>query len=210
MLKFTNTEVTGFAAALRGMRNPLNSWNKSDSFTDGNLFILGKNDLTLCKKLIKGGPEHRKFLRMINVSVDISNAPLYWLQEFDTYKIATTRNSCSLQHKGASRDFVLDDFTIDQPNSLPITDTAKVNILTNHIIDTLNDLRATYLNTKDYSVFRLMRQLMPCGINYKFTWACNYEVLYNIIQQRSHHRLREWHDFVDWIKTLPYAQELLF
>ena len=203
-MKFENTEVWGFEHAIRGARNPMNSWSRSDSTYDaeGN-YILGENDLGLAQRLIRAGSEHRKFLRQIFVSVDIT-APLYWIHEMDTYKIGTTRNSCSFQHKGISKPFEIEDFSLDSCH-------AQTERSLKIIIDELNNLRDLYIETKDYSYFRSIRQLLPSGYNYKFTWTGSYENILNMVHQRRNHKLTEWSDdFISWAKTLPYAEELLF
>lgn len=203
-MKFENTEVWGFEHAIRGARNPMNSWSRSDSAYDaeGN-YILGENDLGLAQRLIRAGNEHRKFMRQIFVSVDIT-APLYWIHEMDTYRIGTTRNSCSFQHKGTSKPFEMGDFSLDY------CETQTEHSL-NILIDELNRLRELYLETKNYNYFRLIRQLLPSGYNYKFTWTGSYENILNMVHQRNNHKLTEWsEDFISWAKTLPYAEELLF
>ena len=223
-MKFENTEVWGFEHALRGMRNPLNSWDRSDSHKcnsedcamvengdepgkecdNGNFgFCIGENDMKLAQRLIRAGSEHRKYMRQIFVSVDIT-APLYWIHEMDTYRIGTTRNSCSFQHKGTSKPFEIGDFSLDY------CETQTEHSL-NILIDELNRLRELYLETKDYNYFRRIRQLLPSGYNYKFTWTGSYENILNMVHQRKNHKLTEWsEDFISWAKTLPYAEELLF
>lgn len=151
-----------------GARNPLNSWEKSDSVILDGLFVLGKNDENLMKKLCKAGPDHRKFMRMLPVQCNIV-APLFWVTEHDTYKIGTTRNSCSFMHKGVSKPFSLEDFSIENG--------AESELL--KIINTLNFLRENYLKNKDIKIFRMIRELLPQGYNVKYTWCANYEVLYN-------------------------------
>lgn len=214
MIKIENANVYGIMDALRGMRNPLNSWNKQDSFCkcdekDGHVTELhiGPNDERLCKALVFGGQPHRKFLRQINVTMDIT-APVYWWAEMDTYKIGTTRNSCSVQHKGASRDFTSDDFTIDaDDSSAKLSDEermlAKENLDT--IIRMMNDWRKRFIdsNKENYDYFRVMRQLMPMGYGYKTTWSGTYETLLNIYEWRHNHKLREWCVFCDEIEKLP-------
>lgn len=177
-----------------GARNPLNSWEKSDSVILDGLFVLGKNDENLMKKLCKAGPDHRKFMRMLPVQCNIV-APLFWVAEHDTYKIGTTRNSCSFMHKGVSKPFSLEDFSIENG--------AESELL--KIINTLNFLRENYLKNKDIKIFRMIRELLPQGYNVKYTWCANYEVLYNIYYARKNHRLEEWKYFCDWIKELPYG-----
>jgi hypothetical protein len=177
-----------------GARNPLNSWEKSDSVILDGLFVLGKNDENLMKKLCKAGPDHRKFMRMLPVQCNIV-APLFWVAEHDTYKIGTTRNSCSFMHKGVSKPFSLEDFSIENG--------AESELL--KIINTLNFLRENYLKNKDIKIFRMIRELLPQGYNVKYTWCANYEVLYNIYHARKNHRLEEWKNFCDWIEKLPFG-----
>lgn len=181
-----------------GARNPLNSWEKSDSVILDGLFVLGKNDENLMKKLCKAGPDHRKFMRMLPVQCNIV-APLFWVAEHDTYKIGTTRNSCSFMHKGVSKPFSLEDFSIENG--------AESELL--KIINTLNFLRENYLKNKDIKIFRMIRELLPQGYNVKYTWCANYEVLYNIYYARKNHRLEEWKNFCDWIEALPHFKEIV-
>ena len=200
-MKFENTDVLNFKGAIRGMRNPKNSWYKSDSMVVGNQIKLGPNDLKLAQQLVKGGTEHRKFLRQIFVSVDIT-APMYWFQEFDTYKIGTVRNSCSFMHKGTSKPFELKDFAIDDGTPKDVWKT---------LLEALNKLRDKYLETKDDKYFRQIRQLLPQSYLYRSTITMNYENIYTMCSQRRNHRLREWsEDFIKWAKSLPHAQELIF
>lgn len=197
MIKFDNVEVTGFEAAIRGMRNPLNSWDKSDS--DFKTNTLGENDYKLAMKLAKAGTDHRKFMRMVNVTVDIT-APLYWISELDTYKVGTVRNSCSFMHKGISKPFQITDFsTHTKEPELPMV------YIYGELINTLNELREEYLKTKDEDIFQQIRCLLPCGYNLRFTIQLNYEVLANIYKSRRNHRLDEWRTFCKWIETLPYS-----
>lgn len=211
-----NIKVFGFVDALRGMRNPLNSWDKGDSTVkfsteDGSITTveLGPNDTRLCKALVSGGQPHRKFLRQIFVTMDIT-APTYWWAEMDTYKVSTTRNSCSVQHKGSSRDFTTDDFTIDcmnysapEPNILDKSDYQQIFSDSKTIIDIVNKWRRMFVASKDYTYFRLMRQFLPMGYNYKATWSANYETLVNIYQWRHNHKLSEWHVFCNEVAKLP-------
>lgn len=199
MIKLENTEVYGWKAAIRGMRNPMNSWDKSDTLFDGNMFCMGDNDLKLMKRLAKAGSDHRKFLRMITVTVDIT-APIYWVAEHDTYKIGTTRNSCSFMHRGTAKKFELSNFSFEN------SETARELRRT---ITKLNKLRTKYIETRDESVFRAIRQLLPSGYNVRYTWHANYEVLVNIYFARRNHRLPEWHTFCDWILTLPYFEDII-
>lgn len=199
MIKLENTEVYGWKAAIRGMRNPMNSWDKSDTLFDGNMFCMGDNDLKLIKRLANAGSDHRKFLRMITVTVDVT-APIYWVAEHDTYKIGTTRNSCSFMHRGTAKKFELSDFSFEN------SETARELRRT---ITKLNKLRTKYIETRDESVFRAIRQLLPSGYNVRYTWHANYEVLANIYFARRNHRLPEWHTFCDWILTLPYFEDII-
>ena len=199
-MEFLNTQVFNLQGAFRGMRQPLQSFDKSDSCNFFNSFIIGEKDMELAQNLLSSGSSSDdKFMRQIFVTVDIV-APSYFLSELDTYKVATTRNSSSLQHKGMSRDYTLDDFTFDE----------KDNFDLNQIIDIINKYRRLYKETNDYKYFRMMRQLMPMGYEYNITWAANYEVLRNIYFQRKNHRLKEWsEDFMGWIDDLPYCEQLI-
>lgn len=209
MIKVENVEVFGWEAAIRGMRNPMNSWDKSDSdfiFPRGGIklpvwFRIGPNDLKLMQSLIRAGTDHSKFMRMINVTMDIT-APMYFNKEFDTYKISTVRNSCSTMHKIHGKEFTLDDFSHEH------LDGYSLDIL-DDIINRLNDNRKHFIETQDKSYWWQMIQLLPSSYNQKFTWQANYQVLRNIYFSRSNHRLDEWHDFCDMIKSLPYAEELI-
>ena len=213
-MKFEKTEVWGFEHAIRGMRNPLESWKKSDSFIKSphNYYVIGSNDLELMQTLIKAGPEHRKFLRQIFVSVDIT-APLYWWKEFDTYKVGTVSNSCSTMHKLASTTITMDCFEMD--------DFADSNEESNHynlytksmwsnLIDHLEALRKEFNETKDRRYWKELIRLLPESWLQKRTVTMNYENLLNMYRQRKNHKLTEWSkSFCDWIKTLPYAEELI-
>lgn len=214
MIKVENSKVYGILDALRGMRNPLNSWVKADTTTkcdqiDGHVIEIniGPNDEKLCNALTIGGQPHRKFLRQISVTMDIT-APVYWWSEMDTYKVGTTRNSCSVQHKGSSRDFTVDDFTLDIDDGITNLNNnekliAKDNL--NAIITIMNAWRRKFMesNKENYNYFRIMRQLMPMGYNYKATWSGTYETLLNIFEWRHNHKLIEWHEFCNEIKKLP-------
>lgn len=201
-MKFENTNVYNFEGAIESMRMPMMSHNKSDSFYDEDgYYIIGDADMKLAQNLIKGGSEHAKYLRTIYVNTVIT-CPQYFAAELDTYKIGTVRNSSSLMHKGASRDFTIDDFTFDG-NSSELQP----------IIDQINYYRQKYIETKDYKYFRLMRQMIPMGYNYTFSFSTNYSQLRNMWLQRVNnpHRLTEWtEDFANWLSTLPYAEELIF
>lgn len=207
-MKFEHTEVMNFEGAIRGMRNPLESWDKSDSYYGNNeigleSYVIGENDLELMQKLIKAGSEHRKFMRQIFVSVDIT-APSYFFAELDTYKIGVVRNSTSMQHKGVSHRYTIDDFEVDE-------NIKEVLRVWEQTLDTLNMIRDKYLDTKDYKYFRLIRQLMPMGYLYTSTITMNYENIFAMVHQRKGHKLTEWSkSFIDWARSLPYAQELIF
>lgn len=214
MIKFENTEVFNFEGAIRGMRNPLNSWDKSDSkfyvecadcgADECRLDIpsIGPNDLDLMKRLIKAGSDHRKFMRQIFVSVDIT-APLYWWKEFDTYKVATVSNSCSTMHKIHDKEFTLEDFSYEYLNDDNIG-------LLDEVITRLNTCRMLFIRTKDKEHWWQMIQLLPTSYNQRRTITLNYETLYNIYGSRRNHKLDEWSiGFMDWIKSLPYANELI-
>ena len=233
MIKFEHPEVWGWEHAIRGMRNPMNSWDKSDSrfnydieaATVGNeesqyIHIdatIGQNDLSLMRRLIRAGSSHRKFLRQIIVSVDIT-APLYWWKEYDTYKVGTVANSCSTMHKITAKEFTLDDFShehledFDEPlrkddNELTRFPWFKTSL--ESTIDVLNYARELYLETQDKKYWWQLIQLLPQSYNQKRTVTMTYENLLNMVSQRRGHKLDEWHDFCDWVFTLPYAEELL-
>lgn len=210
MLKTEHFETYGWEAAVRGARNPMNSWEKSDSNFigfDGHMAFplsvpeLGSNDLELLKRLRNAGTDHRKFMRQIFVSVDIT-APLYWWKEMDQYKVGTTTDSCSTMHKIASKEFVLEDFSCEHLDG----DYREVMFA---ILDILNLARNAYLETKDKFFWWQMIQLLPSSYNQKRTWTANYEVLCNIYHARKNHKLDEWHTFCDAIANLPYAKELI-
>ena len=205
MIKIENFEVVGWEHAIRGMRNPMNSWDKSDSAGIGEMCCIGKNDLDLMKRLVKAGTDHRKFMRMIVVYADIT-APLYWWKEADTYKVGTVRNSCSTMHKITEKEFTLDDFSHEH---LII---ASLNSL-KRTIDDLNACRDGYLN-EDISnypewkkeIWWQIIQLLPSSYNQRSTLMLNYEVLVNMYHSRKNHKLDEWVDFCKWIETLPYSE----
>lgn len=246
MLKIENTEVIGWEHAIRGMRNPKNSWVKSDSgvcathgpahcadcvYTDchaddveiGTKYILGPNDLNLMTTLRNAGTDHRKFMRMITVYLDIT-APLYWWKEFDTYKVGTVANSCSTMHKIADKEFTLADFSCEHLDREPyhrywiesvivdedITSPYKVWMTPFDVlrctIEMLNAYRENYLETKDKQDWWQMIQLLPSSYNQRRTVMLNYEVLANIYKSRRNHKLDEWHTFCDWIESLPYSE----
>lgn len=247
MLKIENAEVVGWEHAIRGMRNPMNSWEKSDSrivycdgecsscdayelFSDdsctlplGENIVIGPNDRKLMTQLAKAGTDHRKFMRMITVYLDIT-APLYWWKEFDTYKVGTVANSCSTMHKIADREFTLDDFSCEHlyhedynrdlitsaivdedEKSMHAVWATPLDIL-KFTIEMLNSYRAHYLTTLDKDDWWQMIQLLPSSYNQKRTVMLNYEVMANIYKSRHNHKLDEWHTLCDWIKTLPYSE----
>ena len=206
MITVEHVIASGWLSAIRGMRNPMNSWSKSDSAFEetsevGSVPIIGVNDLNLMKRLINGGSEHRKFLRMIHVQMDVI-APLYWWKQFDTYKIGTTANSCSTMHKISAKEFELDDFSHEHI-SAGSEDVLEV------IIHCLNGNRRKYLETKDKQYWWQMIQLLPSSYNQRRTIDMNYETVINIIKQRSNHKLDEWNAFIDELMKLPYMSELL-
>ena len=206
MIKFEHPEVWGWEHAIRGMRNPLNSWDKSDSAGDQ----LGQNDLSLMRRLIRAGSSHRKFLRQIFVSVDIT-APLYWWKEYDTDKVGTVANSCSTMHKITAKEFTLDDFShehLSDFSSHPENVQDPITILSS-TIKTLNSCRECYIKEKDNFFWWQIIQLLPQSYNQRRTVTLTYENLLNMVSQRRGHKLDEWHDFCDWVFTLPYAEELL-
>ena len=233
MIKFENTEVLGFEHAVRGMRNPMNSWDKSDSsfkkdyllnnqlseVTVPRLYI-GKNDISLMKRLRKAGTDHRKYLRMITVYVDIT-APLYWWKEFDTYKVGTVANSCSTMHKIHAKEFTLEDFSYEHldfksrdmfmqnDNEQPYFFYSFMDMMC-ITIEALNNARKLYLETKDKKYWWQMIQLLPSSYNQKRTVMLNYETLNNIYKSRKNHKLDEWSiGFMKWIESLPYSKELI-
>ncbi len=202
MIKIERTSVVNFDNAMRGARNPLNSWSRYDSYFDENGdFHFGENDLSLAKRLCKAGTDHRKFIRMILVTVDVT-APLYWWKEYDTYKVSTVANSTSTMHKIHSKPFELEDFSVDHMNEEGIEAMKK-------LIETLEDLRLRYLETKDKTLWYTIIQLLPSSYNQMRTCTLNYETLANIYYARKNHKLEEWHTYCDWIKELPYFSELL-
>lgn len=233
MLTIDKTETYGWEAAIRGMRNPMNSWDKSDSericescedpwggtgyIFDTNMVNIGPNDLDLMKRLRNAGTDHRKYLRMITAYCDIT-APLYWWKEFDTYKVGTVANSCSTMHKIQAKKFTLDDFSyehlIEEAEDFEVgvwwgTDAdnrIEPKDLLELTIDGLNKYRNAYLETKDKKYWWQMIQLLPSSYNQKRTVMLNYEVLANIYKSRKNHKLDEWHTFCDWIESLPYSE----
>lgn len=218
-MKFEKTEVWGFEHALRGMRNPKESWNKSDSIilmeqNENKDFVevpkIGKNDLELAQRLIKAGSEHRKFMRQIFVSVDIT-APLYWWKEFDTYKVGTVANSTSTMHKLASTPITLDCFEMVDFEIIPIDERSNNERFWSILIEKLEFLRIMYNGTKDKRYWKELIRLLPESWLQTRTISMNYENLLTMVKQRRNHKLTEWSiDFISWCRSLPYAEELLF
>ena len=198
MIKIENIDVYGFEAAIRGARNPMNSWDRMDSCYNNGEFEIGETDYKLLKNLTIAGPEHRKWNRMVTATMDIT-APLYWWKEYDTYKVGTVANSCSTMHKIQAKEFTLDDFSYEQlsPGSVELLEWT---------IDFLNEQRDLFNDTKDKKCWWQMIQLLPTSYNQKRTVHLNYEVLGTIYHQRRHHKLDEWVEFCDTIKTLPYSE----
>lgn len=205
MLRIENVDIFGFESAIRGMRNPKNSWDKSDShlWESSNRFEVGKNDLKLMRTLAHAGSDHGKFLRMINVTLDIT-APLYWWKEFDTYKVGTVTNSCSTMHKIAAKEFTLEDFSHEH------LDVVSRSCLED-VIHILNLNRDSF-NKNAYDDPKIpwwqMIQLLPSSYNQKRTVQLNYEVLRNMYHARKNHKLDEWHVLCEWIETLPYFRDI--
>lgn len=199
MIKLERTSVMNFENALRGMRNPMNSWDKSDSVFAPALCI-GPNDLELARRLVGAGSDDRKFLRQIFVSVDVT-APLYWWKEYDTYKVGTVANSTSTMHKIHSKAFSRDDFSCDRMSY-------GAGIVLDYIIDYLEDCRQRFVKTNDMTFWHDMIQLLPTSYNQMRTCTLNYENLINIYYARRYHKLDEWHEFCDWIEGLPYFKEI--
>ena len=196
MIKLENIEVFGWEAAIRGARNPMNSWHRIDS--DFKKLKLGSNDYKLMKQLCIAGKDHRKYMRMINVYIDIT-APLYWWKEFDTYKVGTVANSCSTMHKIHAKDFTLEDFS--REHLLPFAE-QDLKI----IINSLNKYRDKYLETKDKQYWWQMIQLLPSSYNQKRTVQLNYEVLNHMYHSRKNHKLDEWKNFCKLLKNMPYSE----
>ena len=224
MIEIENVEVMGWDAAIRGMRNPMNSWKLSDSHpclakvlesdcemvmseheparecNDGEFgFCIGEKDFALMSRLRNAGTDHRKFMRMITVYLDIT-APLYWWKEFSTYKVGTVANSCSTMHKLTAKKFSMEDFSFED------CDKWTKDVVCSCIINALNMNRNKYLETKDKEIWRQMIQLLPSSYNQRRTVMLNYEVLANIYKSRRNHKLDEWREFCTWIETLPYSE----
>lgn len=241
MIKIENTELVGWEAAIRGMRNPLNSWEKSDSrfnslddcgdcahcnlrFDECPAQQIGPNDLDLMKRLRNAGTDHRKFMRMITVYVDVT-APLYWWKEFDTYKVGTVANSCSTMHKIHAKEFTLEDFSYEhlldgkglkvshEDNCMPDESAFGFRLsgkeLLKTTVNTLNYYRRIFLETKNKKYWWQLIQLLPSSYNQRRTVMLNYEVLANIYKSRRNHKLDEWHVFCEWIENLPYSELII-
>lgn len=226
MIKIERTETYGWEAAVRGMRNPKNSWDKSDSHycwepqypgsgcfgcelnSDHNCrvdkYIIGKNDFDLMKTLAAAGNDHGKFLRMITVTVDLT-APLYWWKEFDTYKVGTVADSCSTMHKIHAKEFTFEDFSMEHIGHVPNCDPMYYAAM-DYVIMALNEARHCYLDTKDKAYWWQMIQLLPSSYNQKRTVQVNYAVLKNMYHARKNHKLDEWHEFCAWVESLPYSE----
>ena len=215
MIKIEKTDVFGWVAAVRGLRNPMNSWEKSDSTffpvyakPSEHIPEIGENDLALMQRLVQAGSDHSKFMRMLTVFCDIT-APLYWWKEYDTYKVGTVANSCSTMHKIHAKAFDRDDFSWehlfndDREACSFYLDTLDI------VINALNDARTQYCRTKDKRYWWQMIQLLPSSYNQKRTVEVNYAVLRNMYHARKNHRLDDWHTFCAWVESLPYAKELI-
>ena len=204
MLTIENVEIFGYKAAIRGMRNPMNSWSKSDSDAD----LIGQNDEQLMLALAKA-PEERKYLRMIHVQFDIT-APLYWWKEFDTYKIGTVANSCSTMHKIHEKEFTLEDFSCEHlADDFALSNAeSPINVI-EHLIYCLNCCRSLYLETKNKKYWWQMIQLLPSSYNQRRTIDLNFEVLLKQYRERKNHKLDEWHTYCDWIKEITLLNEII-
>ena len=221
MIKIENVDVVGWESAIRGMRNPMNSWDKSDSefnvscrvcksehyrnkcdnclYSDGNS-LLGNNDLALMKNLVAAGTDHSKFMRMIGVTCDIT-VPMFWWSEYDTYKVGTVRNSCSKMHTIHIKPFDIDDFTHEGCDKIP----AAIDTLM-YVVGECEHLRKLYNDTEQKKYWRAIIELLPESFNMRATVQLNYAVLRNMYHSRKNHRLDEWHDFCRWIENLPYSE----
>ena len=204
MIKIENIDVYGFETAIRGARNPMNSWDRMDSGYNNGKFEIGENDYKLLKNLTIAGPEHRKWNRMVTVTMDIT-APLYWWKEYDTYKVGTVANSCSTMHKIQAKEFELDDFSYEHLLDNSLDALVDVIDILNYHREAFNTYEDEYAHDKkDY--WWQMIQLLPSSYNQKRTVHLNYEVLGSMYHQRRHHKLDEWVEFCDIIKTLPYSE----
>ena len=202
MIQIEKVSVMNLENAVRGARNPMNSWARSDSYYDEDgRYVLGPNDLALCHRLSVSGSDHRKYLRQIFVSMDIT-APLYWWKEFDTYKVATVANSCSTMHKIHAKEFARDDFSHDRLSGEALD-------ALDRLVEFLEKRRQAYLETRDAACWHDLIQLLPASYNQLRTVTLNYETLVNIYYARRNHKLPEWHRLCDVIRALPYAEELI-
>lgn len=201
MILLERTDVMNFDNAIRGARNPLNSWARMDSAYEDDTFVFGENDLNLAKRLVSAGNDHRKFIRQIFVSVDIT-APLYWWKEFDTYKVGTVANSTSTMHKITAKPFEAADFSCDHMS-------ADTLAQMQHLIDYLETLRLKFVETKEKQTWYDIIQLLPSSYNQMRTCTMNYENLLNMYFARRNHKLEEWHTYCDWLQQLPYMKEFL-
>ena len=215
MIKIENIEVFNFEGAFRGLRNPMNSWNKSDSYIDAltSKYIVGENDLKLAQRMIGAGTDESKFMRQIFVSMDIT-APLYWWKEADTYKIATVANSCSTMHKIISDEITEENYSFDPEPDKPLTDLptndyVRILDIKNRAVADVEWLRKKYNETKDKRYWRLLIQINPDGWLQKRTWTGNYQNLRNMYFARKNHKLIEWRQFCQIIEQLPYSKELI-
>ena len=226
MLKIENVDVFGWEASVRGLRSPMNSWEKSDTEyklildskcsedvekakTCSNVLVeIGENDMKLMQSLVKAGSDHSKFMRMINVTCDIT-APLYWWKEFDTYKVGTVRNSCSTMHKIHSKEFTLDDFSIDDFYFEDDKCGMYLSDMFENVVADCEFLRKNFVETGDKRYWRGLIQLLPSSYNQRATVQLNYAVLRNMYHSRKNHKLDCWRTFCEWIETLPYAKELI-
>ena len=223
MIELTKTDVLGIEHAIRGMRNPMNSWDKSDSFycreecsypscsmqhSCYGDYVVGNNDYGLMMKLADAGTDHRKFMRMITVYVDIK-APLYWWKEFDTYKVGTVANSCSTMHKIQSKEIELTDFSFEEFDVSGGENEIYLSDMFVNVVADCEALRLKYIETGDKKYWRGLIQLLPTSYNQKRTVMLNYEVLANIYKSRKNHKLDEWHKFCDWIEKLPYSELII-
>lgn len=219
MIKIEKTVVSGWEAAIRGMRNPMNSWDKSDSelrimnpddvefgYKPNYEYIIGEADLKLMRQLSKSGTDHSKYLRMINVTMDIT-APLYWWKEYDTYKVGTVANSCSTMHKIHDKGFEMDDFSTEHLGTVPNCDPIYEGVF-EAILFVLNEARHCYLDTGDKTFWWQIIQLLPSSYNQKRSIQVNYQVLKTMYFARQNHKLDEWHTFCEWCETLPYFMDI--
>lgn len=212
MLKIENIQVFNFTGAMRGMRNPKESWDKNDTYISGGRDqdpFIGPNDLDLAQRLIRAGSDHSKFMRQIFISMDII-APLYWWKEMDTYKVGTTANSCSTMHKLASTPITRECFSFDFTENGKILGTDQYIVdIQDYIISKCEQLRLQYLDTKDIDTWKALIQLLPCGWNQKRTWTGDYAVARNIHFARKDHKVSEWHTLDKALLSLPYGPELI-